>query len=79
MERLTARINTDLVEAIRPDLDALAEVRWLIERHVELTGSVRGSELLKVWEQAAEQLWHILPQDRVMRIQSGEAHQVSAA
>ena len=79
MERLTGRINTDLVEAIRPDLDALEEVHWLIERHVELTGSVRGSELLKVWDQAAEQLWHILPRDRVLSIQTGEAHRVSAA
>jgi glutamate synthase (ferredoxin) len=79
MERLTGRINTDLVEAIRPDLDALEEVRWLIERHVDLTGSVRGAELLKVWDQAAEQLWHILPRDKVLAIQSTEAHRVSAA
>ncbi|OWY62820.1 hypothetical protein B7486_56370, partial [cyanobacterium TDX16] len=71
--------NTDLVEAIRPDLDALEEVRWLIERHVDLTGSVRGAELLKVWDQAAEQLWHILPRDKVLAIQSTEAHRVSAA
>jgi glutamate synthase domain-containing protein 3 len=54
-------------------------VKWLIERHLELTGSVRASELLKVWDQAAEMLWHILPWDRPERHQRVEAHRVSAS
>ncbi len=77
-ERLMSRINTDLVEAIRPEPDALVELRWLVERHVERTESLRGAELLKVWDQATEQLWHILPRERVRRIESGAARQVSA-
>ncbi|MBV9040833.1 MAG: glutamate synthase subunit alpha, partial [Acidimicrobiia bacterium] len=36
---LTARLNTALVEAVRPDAELLEEVRWLIERHHELTQS----------------------------------------
>ncbi|MCB1003074.1 MAG: glutamate synthase subunit alpha, partial [Acidimicrobiales bacterium] len=77
-ERLMSRINTDLVEAIRPEPDALVELRWLVERHVERTESLRGAELLKVWDQATEQLWHILPRERVRRIEGGAARQVSA-
>ena len=33
---------------------------------------MRAAELLKVWEQAAEQLWHILPKGVVRRI--GDTH-----
>jgi glutamate synthase (ferredoxin) len=78
-ERLMGRINTDLVEAIRPEPDALLELRWLVERHVELTESLRGAELLKVWDQAAEQLWHVVPKQRVKRIETGAARRVTAA
>ncbi len=78
-ERVLARVNTDLVEALRPEPDDISEVKWLIERHLELTGSVRASELLKVWDQAAEMLWHILPWDRPERHQRVEAHRVSAS
>jgi glutamate synthase domain-containing protein 3 len=76
LERLIARVNTDLVEAVRPDAEALDEARWLVERHAELTGSLRALELLKVWDQAAEQLWHVLPKDRVARIGETQAGRV---
>ena len=79
MERVLARVNTDLVEALRPEPDDVAEVKWLIERHLELTDSTRAAELLKVWDQAADTLWHILPWDRPERHQRVEAHRVSAA
>ena len=78
-ERVLARVNTDLVEALRPEPDDMDEVKWLVERHCEVTGSLRASELLKVWDQAAEMLWHILPWDRPERHQRVEAHRVSAA
>jgi glutamate synthase domain-containing protein 3 len=76
LERLIVRVNTDLVEAVRPDTDANEEVRWLVERHAELTGSLRAHELLKVWDQAIEQLWHIVPKDRVSRIGDTQAGRV---
>jgi glutamate synthase domain-containing protein 2/glutamate synthase domain-containing protein 1/glutamate synthase domain-containing protein 3 len=76
LERLIARVNTDLVEAVRPDAEALDEARWLVERHAELTGSLRALELLKVWDQAAEQLWHVLPKGRVARIGETQAGRV---
>jgi glutamate synthase (ferredoxin) len=78
-ERVLTRVNPDLVEVLRPDHDALEELRWLVERHVELTGSTRGAELLACWEDASEQLWHVLPRDRVGRIRSSVARRVAAA
>src|SRR5690606_22617556 len=41
LERLIRRLNLDLVEAIKPDVLALADARLLLERHAELTGSAR--------------------------------------
>jgi glutamate synthase (ferredoxin) len=78
-ERVMTRLNTDLVEALRPEPDDVEEVRWLVERHLELTGSPRAAELLKVWDQADEMLWHVLPWERPERAQRIAAHRVSAA
>jgi len=78
-ELLEGRINTDLVEAVRPDAEALQELRWLVERHCQLTASVQAAELLKVWDQAAEQVWHVLPKERPDRIRESEAARVTAA
>jgi glutamate synthase domain-containing protein 3 len=79
LERLIARINTDLVEVVRPERDVLDEVCWLVERHVERTGSVRGAELLKVFDQASEQLWHVVPRGLARRIEDTHAGRVATA
>jgi glutamate synthase (ferredoxin) len=73
-ERLISRLNPDLVDAVRPDSAGLQEVRWLVERHAELTGSMRSLALLTSWEEAADHVWHILPKDRVRRIEDGAAN-----
>jgi len=78
-ERLMGRLNPDLVDAVRPDAAGLQEVRWLVERHAELTGSLRSLALLANWDEAADHVWHILPKDRVRRIEEGAAgREVSA-
>ena len=74
--RLPARINSALVEAERPDAEALEELRWLVERHQELTGSTRAAELLADWERTADQVWHVLPIDRVRRIEQSHSGRV---
>jgi glutamate synthase domain-containing protein 2/glutamate synthase domain-containing protein 1/glutamate synthase domain-containing protein 3 len=79
LERLIRRLNPDLVEAIRPDVLALDDAKVLLERHAELTGSARAAELLVNWEQAEEQLWHVVPRDRTSRIASGIARRVASA
>jgi glutamate synthase domain-containing protein 3 len=76
-ERLIHRINPDLVEAVRPDAAAVQEVRWLVERHAELTGSPRSAALLTAWETTSHQVWHVLPKDRVRRIEDGAGAFVS--
>jgi glutamate synthase domain-containing protein 2/glutamate synthase domain-containing protein 1/glutamate synthase domain-containing protein 3 len=76
-ERLIHRINPDLVEAVRPDAVALQEVRWLVERHAELTGSPRSAALLTAWETTSHQVWHVLPKDRVRRIEDSAGAFVS--
>ncbi|MGI9119140.1 MAG: glutamate synthase large subunit [Acidimicrobiales bacterium] len=76
---LIARLNAALVEAERPDAESLEELRWLVERHQELTGSRRAGELLKDWGQAAEHFWHVLPIDRVRRIEQGGAGRVASS
>jgi glutamate synthase domain-containing protein 2/glutamate synthase domain-containing protein 1/glutamate synthase domain-containing protein 3 len=76
-ERLIHRINPDLVEAVRPDAAALQEVRWLVERHAELTGSPRSAALLTAWETTSHQVWHVLPKDRVRRIEDSAGAFVS--
>ena len=43
------------------DLDALSELHDLIARHVELTGSRGGRDLLHGWERTASQFWQVVP------------------
>ncbi|HET6954534.1 MAG TPA: glutamate synthase-related protein [Acidimicrobiales bacterium] len=72
-ERLISRLNPDLVDAVRPDTAALDEVRWLVERHAELTGSERAAAMLDHWSKAATQVWHVLPKSQVRRFEERQA------
>ncbi|HEX6418381.1 MAG TPA: glutamate synthase large subunit [Acidimicrobiales bacterium] len=76
-ERLISRLNADLVDAVRPDMAALQEVRWLVERHAELTGSPRAARLLEDWDEAAGQVWHVLPKGQVRRFEEIQAGRVA--
>jgi glutamate synthase domain-containing protein 2/glutamate synthase domain-containing protein 1/glutamate synthase domain-containing protein 3 len=77
--RLSGRLNTALVDAERADAEQLTELRWLVERHVELTGSVRARRLLDRWNDTTDDMWHVAPLDRVRRIESQSGTRVSAA
>ncbi|MEX2659171.1 MAG: glutamate synthase-related protein [Acidimicrobiales bacterium] len=74
---LMGKLNAALVEAERPDAESLEELRWLIERHVELTASTRGAEVLASWGVASELFWHVLPIERVRRIEQTSAGRVA--
>ncbi len=76
-ERLISRLNPDLVDAVRPDMAGLEEVRWLVERHAELTGSKRSALLLAHWVKAASHVWHVLPKDQVRRFEESQAGRVA--
>ena len=79
IERVVTRVNTDLVDIIRPDHEALEELRWLVERHHELTGSARAEELLRSWDDHRDQLWHIAPRGRSTSMSSTNARRVATA
>ncbi|MBW3651102.1 MAG: glutamate synthase subunit alpha, partial [Actinobacteria bacterium] len=77
--RLTARLNTSLVQAERPDAEHLEELRWLVERHRELTGSARAARLLTNWSNVVDQIWHVLPVERARRMEVSAAGRVGAS
>ena len=76
-ERLISRLNPDLVDAVRPDMAAIGEVRWLVERHAELTGSTRAIEMLADWDVAAAHAWHVLPKDQIRAFEESQAGRVT--
>ncbi|MGZ4757595.1 MAG: glutamate synthase-related protein, partial [Acidimicrobiales bacterium] len=79
VERVVTRVNPDLVEVLRPDHDALEELRWRVERFVELTDSRRGRALLAEWDEALDQLWHVLPRDRADGLTDSASRRVTTA
>jgi glutamate synthase (ferredoxin) len=69
-ERMERHLNPQLVAATRlEDADA-ATLRELLERHVSLTGSIRATELLQRFGEAARQFWRVAPRAEVARIES---------
>ncbi|MCX6996147.1 MAG: glutamate synthase large subunit [Kiritimatiellaeota bacterium] len=60
----TLRCNTEMVgfeELVQPD--EVAEVRGLIERHVQYTGSALGRRVLEQWETLRRQFVKVMPTD----------------
>jgi glutamate synthase (ferredoxin) len=78
-ERVLSRVNPGLVEVVRPDHDAFEELRHVIERHLDLTGSSRAEELLARWDDEVEHLWHILPRNRAEALADSAARRVATA
>ncbi|MGH9156998.1 MAG: glutamate synthase large subunit [Acidimicrobiales bacterium] len=77
--RLTARLNSALVEAERPDAEHELELRWLVERHLELTGSPRAKALLSDWHATVANMWHVAPIGRIRRMESDAGARGGAA
>ena len=77
--RLTARLNSALVTAVRPDAEHVEELRWLVERHFELTGSPRAKSLLDDWTTTVAQMWHVAPVGRVSRMEAQGEGRVGAS
>ncbi|MPZ72732.1 MAG: glutamate synthase subunit alpha [Nitriliruptorales bacterium] len=75
---ILARVNTQLVEARRPDGAQLSRLRSLVARHVQLTGSVRGQQLLDDWDVAAGAFWRISPRGELSRIEASQEGSVGA-
>jgi glutamate synthase (ferredoxin) len=66
-------LNTEMVEADRlTDPGEVARVRGLVERHVALTGSARGQQVLDAWPDLAKRFVRVVPNDyrRVLEAQA---------
>jgi glutamate synthase (ferredoxin) len=58
------RCNKQMVELVKlADASEIGEVRAMIERHAELTGSVRAKQVLKLWEDMVPKFVKVLPKD----------------
>ncbi len=63
---ISKRLNSDMVnvyQLIECDDDEIAAVKARLERHVELTGSVRGKEILDDWYALLPKFVKVLPSD----------------
>ncbi|HEX7521936.1 MAG TPA: hypothetical protein VF441_07770, partial [Acidimicrobiia bacterium] len=58
-----------LVDAAQLDDAQTAELRFLIERHREFTGSTRVGGLLGDWDAAVRYFWRVSPVNEVARIE----------
>jgi glutamate synthase domain-containing protein 3 len=77
--RATGQINPALVEAIRLDSVDEQELRWLLEQHVDLTGSPRAAALLERWTESVDEFWHVVPLGRVKRLEAQTVGRVGGA
>ncbi|TML65449.1 MAG: glutamate synthase large subunit [Actinobacteria bacterium] len=77
--QLAARLNTALVQAERPDAEHVEELRWLIERHLELTASPVAARVLADWAETVQHMWLVAPIGRVRRIEAQQEGRVAAS
>jgi glutamate synthase (ferredoxin) len=72
--QFASRCNTEMVglESIVPESEEAAEVRELLERHLELTGSERAAQLLARWWEVLPCFVRVIPHDyrRVLEAQT---------
>jgi glutamate synthase (ferredoxin) len=77
--RASGQVNPALVEAIRLDPGDEQELRWLLEQHVELTGSRRAARVLEDWSESVADFWHVVPLGRVKRLEAQSVGRVGGA
>jgi glutamate synthase (ferredoxin) len=66
---LVGRMNPQLVDAARLDDAEAAELRFLVERQRELTGSARAGGMLADWDATLRDFWRVAPVGEVARIE----------
>jgi glutamate synthase (ferredoxin) len=76
---LAARLNPQLVEAAKLDDPQAAELRFLLERHRELTGSAHAARMLDDWDATVRCFWRVAPVDEVARIERANQNVIGAA
>jgi glutamate synthase domain-containing protein 3 len=80
-DHLETRFNPDTVEAgMVRDIGSAATLRELVQRHAEVTGSVRARELLDDWQNALRRFRVVRPRGAVVPDRrTEEAHAVERA
>ena len=71
-EILETRCNPEMVDLETPDADDLVSLRFLIEKHVAVTGSKRGTRLLANWEDTQRHIVKVMPREykRVLMVEA---------
>ncbi len=68
--QLSINCNMGLVELETPDLEQEAEIRAMIEKHVEQTNSVLAQSLLKDWKTTIKNFKTVMPTDYKRALQN---------
>src|SRR5262245_64889209 len=76
---LSARLNPQLVEASKLDDPQAAELRFLLERHREVTGSPHAARMLDDWDTTLRSFWRVAPVGEVARIERANQNVIGAA
>ena len=76
---LVTRLNRQLVDAALVDDAQAAELRFLVECHRELTGSVRATGMLDDWDRHLAAFWRVAPVSEVDRIERANEGILGAA
>jgi glutamate synthase domain-containing protein 3 len=75
---LGSRLNPQLVDAARLDDEQAAGLRYVVERHRELTGSARSAQLLEDWDATRRAFRRVAPVGEVARIERANEGVLSA-
>jgi glutamate synthase (ferredoxin) len=75
---ILGRLNGQLVDARRPDGSQLERLFSLVERHTELTGSVRAAALLEDWDARSQAFWRVAPRSELAQIEAAREGAVGA-
>ena len=73
------RVNRDTVGWERVDEDGEAEVRGLVERHAQETGSRYAAMILHDWPRLVRHFWHVVPHEYAKAVGRARAPEVMRA
>ena len=74
-----ARVNTGMVRVDRVPPAQGEALRAIVARHVALTGSARGEQLLAEWPEALRRFWRVAPTPPVVEVDADDEKAEAAA
>ncbi|WOI53116.1 glutamate synthase large subunit [Parvularcula sp. LCG005] len=76
--RFELLVNPEHVHWMRPTAEKEEELRALVTRHAEQTGSPRALEMLGNWEEEKDHFWYVAPTDRIEALSNAAPTQKDA-